>query len=506
MPHPLFIRRPPIARVKKPKYLPVSTTISPGNSTQITMRLVVMTFLKTLFIAPLFLLSAAFARADTPPNFVILLTDDHGWTSTSTVMDDRVANSRSDYHETPAIDRLAREGLRFSNGYAPAALCVPTRRSILFGQTPIRQRGDEGFGERYNPYTKAYLTIPLALKERDPLYRAAHFGKWHLKADPFHPEDFGYDESDGNTSNDYGNIFEHKKDKFTRTFISDDPKRSGHIVDRGISFVRRQVAADRPFFLQLSFYATHVDIQARQETLDRFENKPRGHSHDHPGYAAMLSYLDSNIDRFLDYLDQLGITDNTYVIFLADNGGVEFIPPSSRKLAHPSQNGRPQRNHPLRGGKWVLYEGGIRVPFIIRGPGIPAGVQSDVPVIGYDILPTIAELAGYSEPMPEYVDGGSFVDLLDDGAGHVRRPLPGLVFHRYAGSYLHSAFRMGDLKLVKFWTQNYLRPAGIELYDLNADLGELHDISAERQDKARQLESILDQYIRDLHFDPLVER
>jgi arylsulfatase A len=432
--------------------------------------------------------------ADHSPNFILILTDDHGWTSTSTRMDEGNEYSRSDYQETPNIDRIAREGMRFSQGYAPAAICTPSRRSILFGQTHLRQGPDEGFEERYHPYEKAFLTIPLMLKQADERYRTAHYGKWHQKTGEYSPEDFGFDQSDGRTSNGDGSIWEYKEDKWKKTFLVDAPKNIDRLTGRGMSFMRRNVESENPFYLQISHYATHVDIQTKPETYDRFSRKPRGRTHDHPGYAGMLADLDTGIGEILDQVEQLGIVDNTYIVIMADNGGVEFIPPFSNKLAPPGTNGRASRNDPLRGGKWVLYEGGVRVPFIMAGPGIPANSQSDVPVIGYDLLPTIADLAGYTKSMPDYIDGGSFLELLDDGVGRVERPTDALFHHRYA-SYLHSSIRAGNYKLLKFWNDSTNHKAGIELYDLSKDLEETKDLATRLPGKAKELEAMLVDYI-----------
>lgn len=442
-------------------------------------------------------LAGQFAKAE-PPNIILILTDDHGWTSTSAGMDKTNPASRSDFHETPNIDRLALNGMRFSQGYAPAAICTPTRRSILFGQTQFRQGGDDGFDERYHPYEKGYLTIPLMLKAANSEYRAAHFGKWHQKTGVFSPEDFGFDQSDGRTSNGDGNMYEYKDDKWKNVFITGDPKRSERISGRGASFIRRNVATGNPFFLQLSYYATHVDIQAKEETYNHFSSKPRGRVHDHPGFAAMLNDLDTAIGSVLDAVEAAGIADNTFIIFMADNGGAEFLPPSRFKLAPPGTSARLQRNDPLRGGKWVLYEGGIRVPFVISGPGIPAGSQSDVPVVGYDLLPTLAELAGYPEALPSTLDGGSIVPLLDDGHGEVRRPQPALFHHREAGGYLHSAVRMGDYKLIKFWKKNYAWGPRSELYNLAEDVGEATDLAGQMPEKVRQMEQVLADYLESI--------
>lgn len=432
------------------------------------------------------------------PNFVLILTDDHGWTSTSSLMDKNNLLSGSDYHETPNIDRLAKSGMRFSQGYSPAAICTPSRRSILFGQTHFRMGPDDQFDQRYHPSEKGFLTIPLMLKQIDARYSAAHFGKWHQKTGEYSPEDFGFDQSDGRTSNGDGNIWEYKEEKWKKTFLVDAPKNIDRLTGRAASFIRRNAEAGNPFYLQVSHYATHVDIQTKPETYDHFSGKPRGRTHDHPGYAGMLADLDTGIGQILDQVERSGIADNTYILIMADNGGAEFIPPVSNKLAPAGTNGRHSRNHPLRGGKWVLYEGGIRVPFIMSGPDIPANSQSDVPVVGYDILPTIAELAGYSKPLPDYVDGGSFVKLLDDGRGEIERSTDAMYFHRYA-SYLHSAIRLGDYKLLKFWKDHPNHKAGIELYDLSKDLEETQDLAPSMPGKAKELEKALMDFIKQVN-------
>jgi len=367
-----------------------------------------------------------------PPNFIFILTDDQGWSSTSIGMDDRIPESKSDYYETPNIDRLGREGIRFTNGYAPAAICSPSRRSILFGQTPARL-GDEIFSENHHPYSnKDQLTIPFLLKAIDPGYKTAHFGKWDLRAEIF-PEDLGYDESDGDTRNSHGNLMTNKDEKWDGLFINDDPKRTSSITGRAMNFMQRQVREGNPFYLQISHYAPHVDIQTRQTTLDKYLNKPKGEKHNNPGWAGMLDDMDHTIGEIMDEVQQLGIAGNTYILFMADNGGVEFLPPvpSKRKMLHPDTFDKPMRNYPLRGGKWTLYEGGIRVPFMVKGPGIAAGKISHESVGGWDILPTIGELAGYSMPLPEDLDGGSIAGIIkSNGEGKVKRQKDYLVFHR----------------------------------------------------------------------------
>ena len=429
------------------------------------------------------------------PNFILILTDDQGWTSTSQLMDDRVPNSKSDYYQTPQLERFASKGMRFSNGYAPCALCCPTRRSIQFGQTPARQ-GDAAFKENYHPDFKTVAAIPTVLKLISPAYQAAHFGKWDLRADIF-PEDLGYDESDGNTGNRNGDMSSTKESKWTVLFLNTDPKRIETITDRALNFMGRQVKAGNPFFLQVSHYATHVDFQAKEATYKKYQQMPKGKVHGNASYAAMLEDLDSGIGRILDKIEELGIGDNTYVILMSDNGAVEAVPPIKNKFDHPNAIAYKTNNYPLRGGKWTLYEGGLRVPFMVIGPGIRRGSQTNVPVTGWDILPTLSDLAGNTGPLPHNLDGISFKPLLlKADQGKISRKEDGLIFHYFGKS--HSSIRVGDHKLIKFWNLKK-----IELYDLKDDPGELHDLAAKDPKKASALEAKLIGYMEKVHAEPL---
>jgi arylsulfatase A-like enzyme len=423
------------------------------------------------------------------PNFILILADDLGWSCMSALMDDHYAGSKSDYFETPNIDRLASMGMRLTSGYAPAALCCPTRRSIQFGQTPIRQ-SDENFKTNYHPDYHKQLTIPNVLKAADPNYKTAHYGKCDLRADIF-PEDLGYDESDGNTGNNNGDYGSNKITKWTDYFPSNDPKRIESLTNRANNFMERKSRAGNPFYLQLSHYATHVDMQAKQETHHKYVKKEKGVKHSNPAWGAMLNDLDTGIGSLLSKVKELGIEDNTYLIFMTDNGAAEFIPPVKNKLDHPSAFDRPMRNYPLRGGKWVLYEGGIRVPFMVVGPGIEAGSQCEVPVAGWDILPTLADLSGSPVVLPDDLDEGSFAAILENGDGKVERKDDVFYFHRYHRSWPHSAIRVGNDKLIRFWKTNK-----IELYDLSTNLGETKDLANEFPDKVKALNERLEGYIK----------
>jgi arylsulfatase A len=421
------------------------------------------------------------------PNFIFILCDDLGWTSTSQRMDNRITNSRSDYYETPNMERLASQGIRFSNGYAPCALCCPTRRSIQFGQTPARQ-GDLLFKDNYHPDFKKGLAIPQMLKSVSSDYRAAHYGKWDLRSDIF-PEDIGYDESDGDTGNNNGDMNSSKETKWTDLFLNNDPKRMETITKRAVNFMERQVKTGHPFYLQVSHYATHVDFQTREETYQKYLQKKKGAIHNNPGFAGMLDNLDSAIGNILNKINELGIADHTYLILMTDNGGVEAFPPIKNKFDHPSVFKTPSNNYPLRGGKWTLYEGGIRVPFMVIGPGIKPGSQCDIPVTGWDILPTLSDLAGNKNPLPSNIDGTSFRPLLENGnKDKFVRNEEELVFHYFGNP--HSAIRAGDFKLVKFWNLKK-----IELYNLKDDPGELTDLSESKPDKAKELEAKLMAYL-----------
>jgi arylsulfatase A len=451
------------------------------------------------FSLPLLLLLAAGLPVPgwtAAPNFVFLLADDLGWSSLSQPMDDRLPHSRSDFHSTPALERLARSGLRFTQGYAPAAICSPTRRSLQLGQTPSRL-GEDRFAADLRASLAQRLTIPRMLKAADGTYRTAHYGKWDLRAGIF-PEELGYDESDGDTGNRHGDVSSDRESKFLAHYLNNDPKRIETLTARAVNFIRRQHAAGSPFFLQLSHYATHVDFQARPETYARYAARPPGRVHAHAAFAAMQHDLDHGIGRVLDALDELKLWESTYVVFMADNGGVEAIPQIKNKLDHPSSFPGPLRNHPLRGGKWVLYEGGIRVPFIVAGPGIKPGTQSDVPIVGWDLLPTLAELAGFRGTLPADLDGGSFRAQLHGSPAPVRRPVEPLVFHRTTSSYPHTAIRLGDLKLVKIWKTNQL-----ELYNLREDPGELVNLAAKLPQETERLHARLMAYLREVDAEVL---
>ncbi len=415
------------------------------------------------------------------PNFVVILTDDQGWGTTSTTWDPAVPASASDFFRTPSIDRLAARGMRFTQAYAANPNCSPSRAALLTGQSPAalhftdicgRQSGPFYVGNRLIPprhvddLDPSTTTIPELLKAHDPRYVAAHFGKWHLRGGG--PEAHGFDGGDGNTGNGEGN---------RPANLPDDPKQAYGLTDRGLAWMREQVDAGRPFYLQLSHYATHLAYQSRPATRAGFETAAPGTRHTKLPYAAMLADLDRNIGRVLDALDALGIAENTYLVYTADNGTYATDDPANA-------------NGPVRGHKAMLWEGGVRVPMVIAGPGIDRGSISRVPAVGYDVLPTIAALAGISS-VPAAVEGADLTPALHAKASTVTRPHGALHFHwphyqHQKRSVPTSSIVEGRYKLQYRWETDTA-----ELYDLEGDLAETTDLAAKEPEVATRLQASL---------------
>ena len=362
------------------------------------------------------LLSLATSGLAKSPNIILILTDDQGWNNTEIPMMPSRVDTRSDYYLTPNFKRLADAGMIFSQAYAPHPVCSPSRHAIQFGMTPAKLKKTSNRAVNY-PEPFLVRSIPQVLKSIDPAYRAAHFGKWHMH---HHPAALGYDASDGRTGNHTARQLSTNQTKF---WPHDDPKRSVSLTDNAVQFIRHQAHAGMPFYLQVSHYAIHLSAEAKPATLARHKARMPGKVHTAYWYAAMIDDLDHAVGHILDVLDELKLTHETYVFLTSDNGG------TARQYPH--------FNRPLRAGKGSYYEGGLRVPFLVAGPGIKAGVYSAVPVVGYDLLPTFASLAGLEEKLPGGIEGGSIKPVLfDAGEGVVRRHRAGLHFYRPLNSVL----------------------------------------------------------------------
>ena len=423
------------------------------------------------------------------PNFILILTDDQGWNGTSVQMMDEEIRSKSDYHQTPNLETLAKQGMRFSSAYASAPVCSPSRYSIQFGQTPARLKMIRvGMNTNHIDHQTA-LTIPKLLKSIDPNYTAAHFGKWGIDVDP---SVLGYDYSDGITGNKEGG-FSYKSSKKMQwgNTITEDPKKIFSTTQSAIDFIESQAKSETPFFLQVSHYAVHSDIMAREETLEKYKNKAKGKYQKHEGFAAMTEDLDTGVGLLLDRVKALGLEGDTYIIYTSDNGAVPIMPPK-RFYKQGS-------NFPLSRGKWDAMEGGIRVPFIVAGPEIKAGIESKIPITFSDLLPTIVDLAGNKKLNQTNLDGGSFKDILaKDGKGKVKRFSEGLIFHvpyenGIALKRAHSAIIIDNFKLIKFHDTNEFL-----LFNITQDLEEKKNLALMFPEKLKTLEDALDFYLKDV--------
>lgn len=411
------------------------------------------------------------------PNFVFILGEGHGWSSTSVAMDDNVPDSKSSFVRTPNLEKLARSGTRLACFYAPSPRCTPSRASFLTGKSPAQLHmtfvgeGQRDSGLRSNSRLippDASTELPtgettIAELLRGAGYATAHFGKWHMgRADPGR---HGFDLSDGPTSNGGPDNVENPH-----------PKELYGMTQRGIEFISQQARAGTPFYLQLSHYASRGGGDALPETTAAVKRWGVDLSPQQIAEAAATLDLDIALGMVLKSLDDLGLTDNTYVIFTTDHG-------------------TPGRNPPLSGGKGTVSEGGLRVPFVIRGPGIKPGVCSRVRAVGEDLFPTIAELAHVAEPLPAGIEGGSLANVLAGAdVGIVKRPREEFVVHfpHYDKDAIGpaSAILLGDYKLVRVYEMGQLR-----LFNIAEDPGERRDLAAKMPEKVQELDRRLSEYL-----------
>lgn len=427
--------------------------------------------------------------AKKPLNFVFFLVDDFGWM-------DIGANNPNCFYETPNIDRIARSGMNFTNGYAANPVCSPTRFSIMTGKYPTRDGATDWFtGKRSGRFNPAPLndwmpleevTLAEALKEHG--YKTAFVGKWHLGSEEkYWPENQGFDINIGGWSvgSPKGGYFA----PFDNPRLGEYPKGS-HLpkVLTNESLKILDQYKDGPFLLYQAFYSVHTPLQGREDLIAKYKAKRQaildaderefGPEEQvwpvkalrearlwqcHPTYAAMVEAMDEQVGRVLDKLEQLGLADHTVVFLMSDNGGLS------------TAEGSPTSNLPLRGGKGWLYEGGIREPFLIRWPGVTKpGSNCDVPVISTDFYPTILDMAGLPLKRQQHLDGMSLVPLLK-GTTKIDRDAIYWHYPHYSnqGGFPGGAIRMGDWKLIERFEDGR-----IHLYDLQMDIGEREDLAS----------------------------
>lgn len=430
--------------------------------------------------------SLAFDQPSKRPNIVLIMADDLGW------MD--LHCQGNELLDTPALDHLATQGMRFTSGYAAAPVCTPTRAAMMTGLSPARlgiTNHAPGNPDHVSETTHlkgadwtTYLDldrITIAERLKQAGYATGFIGKWHLSHRPgkdsegpleprLRPEFQGFDSNVGGCRmggppsyfEPYGipNIASREEGEYLPT----------RLADESIDFLQQH--QDEPFFLCLWNYSVHYPIQAPADLIEKYTKRE---GLENPSYAAMIEGMDTSIGRILSRMDELNLSNNTLVIFTSDNGSLFG-------------------NKPLRKNKGYLYEGGIRVPWIVRWPGkVKAGTTCDTPVISTDVFPTILEAIDLPMTGNEICDGQSIVPLLTDVGSWDREALyfhyPNYAFHKK--NRLGSAIRQGDYKLIRWFDDDSL-----ELYDLSKDIGETRNIAKQELEKANQMKEQLEDWLR----------
>lgn len=434
--------------------------------------------MKSLRHLALVLLSHA-AIAAAPPNFIFILSDDQDWTGISVQMHPDLPNSKSDFYRTPNLEKFAAQSMRFSAAYAPAPVCSPTRISLQTGRNPAAlgwtkaALAEEGHRliERASRKHIGSEETTIAEMLCTAGYATAHFGKWHLGGGG--PEQHGYDVSDGDTGN-----------RDADQHVDPNPVDIFGMNERAGTFLKKQVQARKPFYMQMSYYALHLPQNALKATRAFYGNQTPGRMHSDVDRAAITTDLDTGVGRLLEAVEHLGLTANTYVIYKSDNGG-----------GKGKGGGGRENLRPLTAGKGGVWEGGIRVPLIIRGPGIAANSWCHQRVVGYDFFPTLCKLAGLKAALPSNLDGGDLSSLLRGSKEPVKRPREPLVFHfpHYQGDTPHSAILSGNMKLIHFYETDENM-----LFDLKADLAERNNLASKQPELTSTLAKQLADYLKEV--------
>ncbi len=417
--------------------------------------------------------SAASAR---PPNILFILADDMGWTD--------AASFGSKYYETPGIDRLVREGVKFTSAYSACTVCSPTRAALLTGKYPARLHltdfllgEDRPYEKLREPVWQRFLPLEeetMAERLKKLGYATALIGKWHLGDRPQpagYPANQGFDVTVGGIHG-----ASHLPPHGPLMNLPDEPKGflTDRLTDAAVTFIEQN--RDRPFFLYLPHFAPHAPVQGKPEVIEKYRRKGAvGGKQNNPVNAALIESLDDSVMRLLDTLKRLNLEENTVVIFTSDNGG---------EIGGANKRVNQTDCSPLRLGKGSAYEGGVRVPAVIKWPGVTqAGRVTDVPTITIDYFPTLLEVAGAAPEPTDVLDGISLVPLL---RGAETLPRDELYWHfpHYHSPIdsPYSAMRSGDWKLVHFFDDDH-----VELYNLKDDLGETRDLAAANPKLATEL-------------------
>ena len=446
------------------------------------------------------------------PNILFIYLDDFGWKD-ATFMG-------SDFYQTPNLDNLARNGVIFNNAYSCAANCAPARASLFAGQyTPRHKIFNVGTKARGNSKHRRLMHIPgTSTLDRDIKtwahrlqsvgYKTATMGKWHLSNDPI---PYGFDVNIGGTHSGgppKGYYPPHGK----VPGLQDAPE-GEYVTDRlskeAVKFIRQN--KDRPWALYLTHFAVHTPLNAKKELLQKYRDKPKGQLHKHVAMATMIQAVDDGVGLIVKTLDELGIRDNTAIVFSSDNGGY----------------GPATDMHPLKGYKGTYYEGGIRVPFFVNWPSKLASARTcEDPVIAVDIYPTICSIAGIKLNDSQELDG---IDLLPLLAGQIDK-LPQRNLHWFFPAYLQSyqgvvdeqrdpLFRSRPCSIIRQgnWKLHfYFEDQGVELYDLSADVAESKNIARSHPEIVKKLMAQMERWHTEMNapipnqpnpeFDPIAEK
>ncbi|MFW6279377.1 MAG: sulfatase [Bacillota bacterium] len=439
------------------------------------------------------------------PNIVFILLDDMGWKD--------IGCYGSEFYETPNIDRLAQEGMRFTDGYAACPVCSPTRASIMSGKYPATVGVTDWIGAHTRgklidaPYIDHLpaeeKSLAQALSEGG--YNTWHIGKWHLGEEPYFPENHGFDVNIagcemGNPGRD-GYFSPYNVEN-----LSDGPE-GEYLTDRltteAIDLIKNN--DDHPFYLNLCYYAVHTPIMGKKEYVNKYKTKAKSLGLDNiktfelgdnfpcehkknrrikrrlvqsdPEYAAMVQSVDENVGRLMETLEEIGEAENTVIVFTSDNGGLA------------TAEGSPTCNLPLNEGKGWMYEGGTREPMIIKWPGMiePDSICSE-PVTSPDFYPTLLEMAGLDLIPEQHQDGVSLVPLLTGENKSLDREAIYWHYPHYGnqGGTPGSSIRMGDYKLIEFFEDGR-----VELYNLRQDVGEKNNIAEQKPEIAAEMKQKL---------------
>lgn len=430
-----------------------------------------LTILTCCFTLTALIQSTFAVEKSLPPNILFILIDDMGWADLECY--------GSKFHETPNIDQLAAEGMRFTDFYAAGAVCSPTRAAIQSGQNQARLGITDFIPGHRRPFAplivpevsdhlpSEIVTPAEALKRSG--YTTGYFGKWHLGNAQQGPDKQGYDVSVVTNGGHFGNRFR----TIPEMDISDETYLADFLTDQTIEFMQEN--QKRPFFAFLSHFAVHIPLHAKEKLIKKYQDKPKPEGGvNNPIYAAMVEHVDHSIERLMESLDDLGLAENTLVIFTSDNGGL--YQSASRKGDIVCSNA------PLRDEKGTLYEGGIRVPLIVRWPGkVPTGATCDEPTISTDFWPTLADVADTKDFEHQEIDGESLLPLFREPQAALDRKAIHFHFPHYHHNRPAGAIRQGDWKLIEFFEDGRL-----ELYNLKQDISEEKNLMATTPLKVNQ--------------------